>query len=55
MRDEHQLQIPPDLPPGDYEVTAGLWVQSDGWRLPLLDDRGDQVGDRFKLLDIRVE
>jgi hypothetical protein len=55
VRDEHQLQIPPDLPPGDYEVTAGLWVQGDGWRLPLLDDRGEQVGDRFKLMDLRVE
>jgi hypothetical protein len=55
VRDEHQLQLPPNLPPGNYEITAGLWVQSDGWRLPLLDDRGDQVGDRFKLMDLRVE
>jgi hypothetical protein len=55
VRDEHQLAIPPDLPPGDYEVTAGLWVQSDGWRLPLFDERGEQVGDRFKLMDLRVE
>lgn len=55
VRDEHQLQIPADLPPGDYEVAVGLWVQNDGWRLPLLDEHGEQLGDRFTLMDITVE
>lgn len=55
VRDEHQLQIPADLPPGDYEVAAGLWVQGDGWRLPLLDAQGQQIGDRFSLMHLAVE
>ena len=55
VRDEHQLQIPADLPLGDYEVAAGLWVQGDGWRLPLLDAQGQQIGDRFSLMHLAVE
>jgi hypothetical protein len=54
VRDEHQLQIPADLAPGVYELYTGLWVQSDGWRLPLLDSQGEQVGDRFKLMELTV-
>ena len=55
VRDEHQLEIPADLPPGDYEVAVGLWVQSDGWRLPLLDEEGGQIGDRFTLMHLSVK
>jgi len=55
VRDEHQLTLPADLAPGEYELFAGLWVQADGWRLPLLDSQGQQIGDRFKLMDITVE
>jgi hypothetical protein len=54
VRDEHQLQIAQDLPPGDYEVAVGLWVQNDGWRLPLLDEQGQQIGDRFSLMNVSV-
>ena len=55
VRDEHQLQIPADLAPGVYELYTGLWVQSDGWRLPLLDSQGEQVGDRFKLMELTIQ
>ncbi len=55
VRDEHQLQIPADLPPGEYEIAAGIWVQSDGWRLPLLDAEGEQLGDRLPLMSLKVE
>ncbi len=54
VRDEHYLALPPDLPPGEYRVTAGLWVQSEGWRLPLLVD-GVQVGDNVELFRLVVE
>ncbi len=55
VRDEHALLIPADLAPGTYDVAAGLWVQNDGWRLPILDDQGTQIGDRFTLTQIEVK
>lgn len=54
VRDEHYLQIPADLPPGAYTVAAGLWVQDEGWRLPLLDENGVQVGDNRPLFNLQV-
>jgi hypothetical protein len=54
VRDVHVLQLPPDLPPGEYIVTAGLWVQAEGWRLPLLDASGSQVDDKATLFTLTV-
>ena len=54
VRDVHLLQLPPDLPPGDYTLTAGLWVQTEGWRLPLLDGDGVQVDDKATLFTLTV-
>jgi hypothetical protein len=55
VRDDHQIVLPEDLQPGQYEVAAGAWVQGDGWRLPLLDEQGQQLGDRFTLFTLDVE
>ena len=55
VRDDHQIVLPADLPPGQYEVAAGAWVQGDGWRLPLLDAQGKQLDDRFTLFTLDVE
>ncbi|MCP4416264.1 MAG: hypothetical protein GY805_06560 [Chloroflexi bacterium] len=54
VRDEHWLQLPPDLPSGTYTLTTGLWVQSEGWRLPLLDRDGQQISDVFVLGQLKV-
>jgi hypothetical protein len=54
VRDVHVLQLPPDLPPGEYTVTAGLWVQTEGWRLPLLDENGNQIDDKAVLATLTV-
>jgi hypothetical protein len=54
VRDEHEIMLPQDLQPGQYEVAVGAWVQSDGWRLPLFDEQGRQVGDRFVLFTLDV-
>jgi hypothetical protein len=53
--DAHQLTLPPDLPPGDYTLAAGLWVQGEGWRLPVFDENDNQVDDRAILFTLRVE
>ncbi|MBK7897119.1 MAG: hypothetical protein IPJ90_19970 [Anaerolineaceae bacterium] len=54
VRDVHVLQLPPDLPPGEYALTAGLWVQAEGWRLPLLDASGSQIDDKATLFTLTV-
>jgi hypothetical protein len=53
--DPHRLQLPADLPPGSYTVSVGLWVQSEGWRLPLFDANGRQVGDNVPLFKLDIE
>lgn len=35
IKDEHPLALPPDLPPGRYQMLAGLYRSADGVRLPL--------------------
>jgi hypothetical protein len=47
VRDEHELVLPTDLPPGEYTIALGLWVADEGWRLPILDKAGNGVGDSF--------
>jgi hypothetical protein len=54
VRDVHTLQLPTNLPPGEYEMTAGLWVQTEGWRLPLLDENGNQMDDKVVLFSLTV-
>jgi hypothetical protein len=53
--DRHQLHLPADLPPGEYSLATGLWVQAEGWRLPLFDEIGQQIGDNFVLSSLSVE
>ncbi len=52
--DRYKLTLPAELPPGRYRLTAGLWVQAEGWRLPVLDASGRQLGDRALLAEIEV-
>ena len=53
--DTHRLSLPADLPPGDYTVSVGLWVQSEGWRLPVFDESGAAVGDAEPLFTLEVK
>lgn len=53
--DEHQLVLPGDLPSGEYKVTTGMWVQSDGWRLPVFADEGQPAGDTAVISTLRIE
>ncbi len=55
VTDEYLLSLPPDFPPGRYTVAVGFWVLTEGWRLPLLDENGMQIGDRYELFDLVVE
>lgn len=53
--DRYSVKLPPDLPPGEYLVSAGLWVQSEGWRLPVFDDAGQAIADRADLFTFRID
>jgi hypothetical protein len=53
--DGHSITLPSDLPPGEYQVAVGLWVQGEGWRLPVFDEQGTAVDDRAVLFNLRVE
>lgn len=53
--DSHRLSLPPDLPPGVYTVAAGLWVQDEGWRLPVFAAGEQQIGDFEPLFTVVVK
>jgi hypothetical protein len=54
VRDEHYLLIPEGLRPGEYSLSTGLWVQDDGWRLPVLDADLQQIADNQPLMMLTV-
>jgi hypothetical protein len=54
IADTHVLTIPPDAPPGDYELWAGMYTQPDIKRLPVYDVLGNLVGDHVVLGKVKV-
>lgn len=54
IRDTHFIRLPEETAAGEYVVSTGLWVQSEGWRLPLLED-SVQIGDHVDLFTLTVE
>lgn len=54
IQDPHELVLPADLPAGTYTVTAGLWVQEEGWRSPLVDESGIQLDDKYTLYTFTI-
>ncbi|UCG24726.1 MAG: DUF2723 domain-containing protein [Chloroflexota bacterium] len=55
MTDPYRLQLPEDLPPGDYLIEAGLYEMTGGRRLHLADPAGNLVGDRYILGSVVIE
>lgn len=43
------ISVPPDLPPGSYRLEVGMYGWPDLVRLPVTDERGASLGDRFIL------
>jgi hypothetical protein len=53
-RDNHALDLPPDLPPGEYDLWV-LWFDwSTGRKLPVADRDGKPLGDYAVLVKIRI-
>jgi uncharacterized membrane protein len=53
--DSHQLSLPPDLPPGRYQVQMGLYDWETLERLSVLDPAMQPVSDHVVLGDIQIE
>ena len=53
--DVHRLDLPPDLPPGDYEVQVGLYYWETLERLLVLDETKQSVSDHVVLGEIGIE
>jgi hypothetical protein len=49
VKDHHVLTLPPDMPPGEYQVEVGLYDLASGVRLPVI--RPDGKRDTRILLD----
>ncbi len=52
--DTHRLVVPADLSSGTYNVKVGLWVQNEGWRLPLFDEVGTQIDDGQMIIQMQI-
>jgi hypothetical protein len=55
MLDPYRLELPNDLPPGEYLIEVGMYEMTGGRRLHLADAAGNLVGDRYILGSIIVE
>ncbi|MCB0000410.1 MAG: hypothetical protein KDE56_31810, partial [Anaerolineales bacterium] len=54
LYDPYRLQIPPDLPPGQYLIEVGLYEMVSKRRLHMADAAGNLVGDRYILGSVTV-
>jgi hypothetical protein len=54
VRDERDLIVAPDAPPGEYELAVGLYLVSTGERLLVTTTDGRPLGDRLVLGWVQV-
>lgn len=55
MLDPYRMQLPADLPPGQYLIEVGLYEMTGRRRLLMSDAAGNHVGDRYILGSVIVE
>jgi hypothetical protein len=55
VRDPYRMQLPADLPAGEYLIEVGLYEMVSRRRLHLFDENGNLAGDRVILGTIIVE
>ncbi|HLF26612.1 MAG TPA: DUF2723 domain-containing protein [Anaerolineae bacterium] len=54
VRDPYTLNVPPDLPPGDYRIQIGLYGLTSNRRVYILGPDGSLAGDRVILGSVVV-
>jgi hypothetical protein len=52
--DPYLLEVPPQVPPGEYELLVGMYLLTTGERLPLFDAGGQLIGDAIILGTVSV-
>jgi hypothetical protein len=55
VRDEYRLELPADLPPGRYELRAGLYRPDDGQRVPVQGPAAPAKDSAIVLGQIQVQ
>ena len=55
VRDQYDLGISPDTPPGQYQIEVGMYLAETGERLPVLAEDGSVRGDKVLLTRVEVE
>jgi hypothetical protein len=55
VRDQYDLGIAPDAPPGPYQIEVGIYLAETGERLPVLAEDGSVRGDKILLTRVEVE
>lgn len=53
--DQHELNLPAEMPPGSYQVRVGLYNEADGVRLPVVDAQGAPVEDQVLLTNVMID
>ncbi len=55
VADTHVINIPPDVPPGDYEIVVGMYdLENNATRLPVTEDGTRLPDDLIRLGTLRV-
>jgi hypothetical protein len=54
ISDPYHLEIPPGVLAGDYELRVGLYLLSNGQRLPLVSTDGETLGDSILLDQVTI-
>ena len=54
VRDGYEMNLPSDMPAGEYLVEVGFYLVSTGERLPVLDDAGEIQDNRVLLAKVSV-
>ncbi len=54
VRDQYELILPSDIPPGEYQFEVGFYLAPTAERLPVLDDAGHMLDNRVLVGPIEV-
>ena len=54
VRDQYDIPIAPDAPPGEYRIEVGMYLAETGERLPVVDP-SKQESDRVLIGEIQIE
>jgi hypothetical protein len=54
VRDQYEVPISPETPPGTYYVVTGMYLVESGQRLSVVDEGGKVVDDRIMLIEVQI-